>query len=82
MKNVDLPSKIKVISLMALSFVMLIAGGYFYHSYHTYESIKVVTKETANVEYGSANYDLNDLKLETTRFLLTKENEGEYYKNG
>ena len=52
MKNVDLPSKIRVISLMALSFVMLIAGGYFYHSYHTYESIKVVTKETANVEYG------------------------------
>lgn len=25
-------------------------------------------------------YDLNDLKLETTRFLLTKENEEEYYK--
>lgn len=26
-----------------------------------------------------AKYDLNDLKLETTRFLLTKENEEEYY---
>lgn len=25
-------------------------------------------------------YDLNDLKLETTRFLLTKENEEEYYQ--
>ena len=25
-------------------------------------------------------YDLNDLKLETTRFLLTPENEGEYYE--
>ena len=24
-------------------------------------------------------YDLNDLKLETTRFLLTQENEEEYY---
>ena len=28
-----------------------------------------------------AEYDLNDLKLETTRFLLTPENEGEYYAN-
>ena len=27
-----------------------------------------------------AKYDLNDLKLETTRFLLTPENEEEYYK--
>lgn len=27
----------------------------------------------------NVNYDLNDLKLETTRFLLTPENEGEYY---
>ena len=27
-----------------------------------------------------ADYDLNDLKLETTRFLLTRENEGEYYE--
>lgn len=27
-----------------------------------------------------ANYDLNDLKLETTRFLLTPENEGAYYE--
>lgn len=26
-------------------------------------------------------YDLNDLKLETTRFLLTPENEGDYYSN-
>lgn len=26
-------------------------------------------------------YDLNDLKLETTRFLLTPENEGEYYNS-
>ena len=28
-----------------------------------------------------AEYDLNDLKLETTRFLLTKENEKEYYES-
>ena len=28
-----------------------------------------------------AEYDLNDLKLETTRFLLTPENEEEYYKS-
>ena len=28
-----------------------------------------------------AEYDLNDLKLETTRFLLTKENEKEYYSS-
>ena len=27
----------------------------------------------------NAEYDLNDLKLETTRFLLTPENEQEYY---
>ena len=28
-----------------------------------------------------AEYDLNDLKLETTRFLLTPENEKEYYES-
>ena len=29
----------------------------------------------------NAEFNLNDLKLETTRFLLTSENEGEYYAN-
>ena len=29
----------------------------------------------------NADYTLNDLKLETTRFLLTPENEKEYYEN-
>ena len=75
MKNVDLPSKIRVISLMALSFVMLIAGGYFYHSYYTYESIKVVTKEAANIEYGSANYDINDLIKEVEGEIVSVKNE-------
>ena len=32
------------------------------------------------IQYNK-KYDLNDLKLETTRFLLTPENEGNYYLN-
>ena len=63
MKTIDGPSVQKVIrafALVVLSFVMIISC-YAYHSYSTFKSINVVVKETATVEYGSANYDIKKL---------------------
>lgn len=60
MKTVDGSSKKKFLFLMALAFIMIISC-YIYHNHATYESIKVVVKEAATVEYGSANYDIEKL---------------------
>ena len=54
------PSKIKFLSLIVLSFIIMYAA-YTYHNYYTYNSIKVVVKKNNNIEYGSANYNINDL---------------------
>jgi len=54
------PSKIKFLSLIVLSFIIMYAS-YTYHNYYTYNSIKVVVKENNSIEYGSANYNINDL---------------------
>lgn len=59
MKTIDGPSKIKLLSLMFLSFLM-IGSCIIYHNYITFSSIEVVVKKNAAVEYGSANYDIND----------------------
>lgn len=63
MKSTDGSSKTKIIkflSLMTLSFIMLISC-YVYHNYYTYKSIKVVvTTDTPSVEYGSANYNVKE----------------------
>ena len=53
-------SKIKLLSLMMVMMVMMLAG-YVYYAYFTYESIEVVVKDTAAIEYGSPNYNLNDI---------------------
>jgi hypothetical protein len=34
---------------------------YIYHNFNTYNKIKVVLTDTPVIEYGSANYDINDL---------------------
>jgi hypothetical protein len=60
MKKTDLPSKIRCLSLMGLALVIMV-GCYVYHNYYTYNSIKVVVKKNAAIEYGSANYNLSDL---------------------
>lgn len=64
MKTVDGPSKIrkfaKIFSLIAISY-FIIASFYVYHYYNTYNSIKIVTKKNAAIEYGSANYDIKEL---------------------
>lgn len=60
MKKTDLPSKIRCLSLIGLVLLMMV-GCYVYHNYDTYNSIKVVVKKNASIEYGSANYNLNDL---------------------
>ncbi len=53
-------SKTKLLSLMIVMIVMMIAG-YVYYAYYTYESINIVVKDTAAIEYGSPNYNLNDI---------------------
>ena len=60
MKKIDLPSKIRFLSLIMLSFVIM-ASCYVYHNYYTYKNIKVIAVDNAVIEYGSANYDINDL---------------------
>ena len=59
MKKNDLPSKIKFLSLMMLSLVMMVSC-YVYRNYYTYKSIKVDVVKNATVEYGTANYNIND----------------------
>ena len=53
-------SKMKLLSLMIVMMVMMMAG-YVYYAYYTYQSIEVVVKDTAAIEYGSPNYNLNDI---------------------
>ena len=60
MKKIDLPSKIRFLSLMMLSFIIM-ASCYVYHNYYTYKNIKVLAVDNASIEYGSANYDVNAL---------------------
>lgn len=63
MKSLDRPSIKKVIRvflLLVLSFVMIISCC-AYRNYTTFQSIKVVVKKTASVEYGTANYDIKKL---------------------
>ena len=63
MKTIDGSSRLKIFVLMIISFVM-ISGCYAYHNYSIYKSIKVVANDTAAIEYGSANYDINELLKE------------------
>lgn len=63
MKTIDGSSRLKIFVLMIISFVM-ISGCYAYHNYSVYKSIKVVANDTAAIEYGSANYDINELLKE------------------
>ena len=63
MKTIDGPSVQKAFRaflLVVLSFLMIISCC-AYRDYSTYKSINVVVKETATVEYGSANYDIKKL---------------------
>ena len=63
MKTIDGSSRLKIFVLMIISFVM-ISGCCAYHNYSIYKSIKVVANDTAAIEYGSANYDINELLKE------------------
>ena len=53
-------SKMKILSLVIISFFM-IASSYTIYTYYTYQSINVVMNKSAAVEYGSANYKIDDL---------------------
>lgn len=60
MKTIDGSSKIRFVFLMMLSFIMMFSC-YVYHNYATYKSIQIVANKTATIEYGSANYDIEEL---------------------
>lgn len=63
MKSIDGPSIKKLLRaflLVVLSFIMIISCC-AYRNYSTFQSINVVVKEQATVEYGSANYDIKKL---------------------
>ena len=74
MKNIELPSKIRVLSLMILSLVIMFSC-YTYHNYYTYNNIKVVVKDNVAVEYGSANYNLNDFIKEVDGEIVSVNND-------
>ena len=63
MKTIDGSSKKKFFycfSLVIISLIMMISC-YVYHNYYTYKSINVVVLDNASIEYGSANYNIQDL---------------------
>ena len=60
MKKKDLPSKIRLLSLVVVALIIMVSC-HVYHDYYTYKNIKVVAVDNAAIEYGSANYDINAL---------------------
>lgn len=61
MKTIDESSKRKnIFSLLVISLIILFSC-YAYYNYYIFNSIKVVVKDTAVVEYGSCNYDVKNL---------------------
>lgn len=74
MKKTDLPSKIRCLSLIGLVFIIMVSC-IVYHDYYTYNSIKVVVKDNASVEYGSANYNLSDLIKKVDGEIVSVKNE-------
>ncbi len=60
MKKSNVPSEIKLLSLVLVSFIIMFSCC-VYHNYYTYNNMKVVMKENVAVEYGSANYNLSKL---------------------
>ena len=63
MKSVDRPSVKKILRaflLVVLSFIMIISCS-AYRNYSTFQSIKVVLKKNATVNYGSDKYDIKKL---------------------
>ena len=54
------PSEIRVLSLLLLALIIVYSCSIYYYHY-VYSSIHVVVNKNAAVEYGSANYNINDL---------------------
>lgn len=64
MKTVDGPSICKkIIRAFSIIIILVIIGisCYVYNNYCTYNSIKIITKKSTTVEYGSANYNIKNL---------------------
>ncbi len=74
MKSIDGPSKIRILSLMILV-VLIVFCCLAYRNHFTYNSIKVVTKKSTVVEYGSANYDINNLIKKVEGEIVSIKNE-------
>ncbi len=60
MKKIGGPSKTKLLSLIGISLVIMFSC-YVYYNFYIYNSIKVFVGEDNVIEYGSANYNVQDL---------------------
>lgn len=60
MKRIGGPSKTKLLFLIGISFVIMFSC-YVYYNFYIYNSIKVFVSEDNAIEYGSANYNIQDL---------------------
>lgn len=60
MKRIGGPSKAKLLFLIGISFVIMFSC-YVYYNFYIYNSIKVFVREDNAIEYGSANYNIQDL---------------------
>lgn len=63
MKSIDGPSinKIKRLLILTMLSLIMMISCYVFHSYSTYNSIKVVVTDSTAIEYGTPNYDLGKL---------------------
>ena len=74
MKTIEGPSEIKVLSLVILMLVVLFCCS-VYHNHYTYNSIQVVVKDNASIEYGSANYDIKSFIKKVEGKIVSVKNE-------
>ena len=84
MNTIEGSTSEKIIKILAVLTLVatLIVGGYRLHEYHIYESIKVVTKKSKAVEYGTANYDVNNLIKEVEGKIVSIKQDVDTNKTG
>lgn len=86
MFDIGIYNEEKLICLIEYDGIQHFEYGHFYNSYEVTHKNDLLKNQYCfehnipliRIPYNK-DYDLNDLKLETTRFLLTKENEEKYY---
>lgn len=74
MKTVDGSSRVRFLSWMIISLLILISG-YAFYNYFAYKSIEVVVDKAATIEYGSANYDIKKMLKEVSGEIVSIKSE-------